>query len=108
MEEINSKNSTKDLSIVNIVDYLNNHLDQKVLKIADFWDADNFAIGLLLSNILIYISTWDFRSLDLKEMKYYVEFELINLETLETVKTLKSIPKISKEQLLLEIKYLAK
>ena len=42
--------------------------------ITDFWDADNFALGIIKRDKLIYISTWDFKEFH-GGIKCYAEFE---------------------------------
>lgn len=54
----------KDISIQNIVRHLQSKLGVDNIIINDFWDADNFAIGLTDKDHknLVYISTWKKRS----------------------------------------------
>jgi len=61
------------------------------------------AIGLKRKQKVIYISTLNFKDRDLEDMKYYVEFELIDEETLETKELIKEIDEINADDLLREI-----
>jgi hypothetical protein len=49
-----------------------------IFLIPNFWDGDKCAIGLIIDDKLIYISTWEYRLESNKNMKYYIEVELID------------------------------
>ena len=55
MEGLKSKNKT----IQDIVDIINQIFGYDYFSVVDFWDADNCAIGLKRDEKLIYISNWD-------------------------------------------------
>lgn len=110
MEEISLEN--KDVSIIAIVKRIINHfgegffetyLSDNKEKLIDFWEADLFAIGLKRKQKVIHISTWDFKDRDLRNMKYFVDFELVDEETLETKERIKEIDEIGEEDLLKQI-----
>lgn len=73
-------------------------------KLVDLWEADLLAIGLKRKQKVIYISIWDFKDRALEDMKYFVEFELIDEETLKQKERVKEINGISADDLLQEIK----
>jgi hypothetical protein len=111
MEELNLE---KDISIITIVKRIISHFGEGFFetyisdheeKLIDFWEADLLAIGLKRKQNVIYISTWNFRDRDLEDMKYFVEFELIDEETLEQKECVKEIDGISGDDLLREIKH---
>lgn len=83
---------SKEISIITITKRIINHfgegffetyLSDNEEKLIDFWEADMLAIGLKRKQKVIYISTWNFRDRGLENMRYYVEFELVDEETLE-------------------------
>jgi hypothetical protein len=110
MEEISLRN--KDISIVKatvrILEYFGwsffeRYQSDGYLKLIDFWEDDLFAIGLKRKQKVIYLSAWDFRLNILDNMRYYVEFEIIDAETLEPIEIIKEFSEISLEDLLKEI-----
>jgi hypothetical protein len=62
----------KDKTIKAIVRHLQDNLGVDNIVIKDYWDADNFAIGLTNKEDknLVYISTWQ-----KKNNEYFVELE---------------------------------
>lgn len=111
MEEISLEN--KDSSIITIVKRVINHFGEGFFetyfsgdeeKLVDFWEADLFAIGLKRKQKVIHISTLNFKDRDLDDMKYYIEFELIDEETLEQTESVKEIDGVNADDLLQEIK----
>jgi len=105
---------SKDISILAIAKRIISHfgdgffetyLSGNKEKLIDFWEADEFAVGLKRKQKVIYISTWDFRDIDLESMKYFVTFELIDEKTREQTDRVKEIDEINEEDLLQQIKW---
>jgi hypothetical protein len=101
----------KDISINKVVGKLLEYFGQDTFErntlnnkheFIDFWEGDLFAIGLKKQEKVIYISTYGFDSQE--DMKYYVEFELIDNTSLETLEVVKQLDGISLENLIQEIK----
>lgn len=72
-------------------------------RIVDFWDADNFALGILRGDKLIYVSTWDMNNESSAEILCYVEFERENGNNDIPYTLIKKIQKISVNELIKEI-----
>lgn len=103
----------KDISINKVVVKLLDYFGQDTFErknlnnkqeFIDFWEADLCAIGLKKQQKVIYISTWAYRFNSQEDMKYYVEFELIDNTSLETLEVVKQLDGISLEYLIQEIK----
>lgn len=73
------------------------------LYLIDFWEDDLCAIGLKKDNKVAHISTWDYQSNDMSDMKYYVDFELIDATSLETLFTEKEFNEIKEKDLIKEL-----
>lgn len=93
----------KEESILTIYNAIINELGIDYFEKTDFWDSDNYAIGLKKEEKNIYISTWNFRNLDATLMKYYAEFEIIDVMSLETLETKKILDAATKEELVEEV-----
>lgn len=119
MEEKNLKN--KDISIQTIVkkildyfgqDYFERCTTENGVQLIDFWESDLFAFGLKINEKSIYISSWDFiknNQLNFTknnqlDMEYYVEFEIIDIETFETLQSINVFQRINAENLIKELK----
>ena len=119
MEEKNLKN--KDISIQTIVkkildyfgqDYFERCTTENGVQLIDFWESDLFAFGLKINEKGIYISSWDFiknNQLNFTknnqlDMEYYVEFEIIDIETFETLQSINVFQRINAENLIKELK----
>ncbi len=83
--------------------FFETYIEENETKIVDYWEGDLCAIGLKKDNKVVYISTWDFRFYKPDKMKYYVDFETININTLETLEVVKNLDKINEEILLNEV-----
>ncbi|MFY7733949.1 MAG: hypothetical protein ACOVSR_10755 [Bacteroidia bacterium] len=83
--------------------FFETYFEENETKIVDYWEGDLCAIGLKKDNKVVYISTWDFRFYKPDKMKYYVDFETININTLETLEVVKNLDKINEEILLNEV-----
>jgi hypothetical protein len=93
----------KEKNIRVIYDAIIHELGIDYFEKIDFWDSDNYAIGLKKEEKIIYISTWNFRNLDAASIKYYAEFEIIDLTSLETLETKKILDAATKEELVVEV-----
>lgn len=107
MEEINLKNKHESINnifneIVSILgyDYFDHYLENETNFVIDFWEDDLHALGLKKGDKVAYISTWDFRDLSIKEMRYYIELEIIDTESLEEVSKVKEITNLSEAELI--------
>lgn len=78
-------------------------IEENEIKIVDYWEGDLCAIGLKKDNKVVYISTYNFRFNKPDKMKYYVDFETIDINTLETLEVVKTLDKINEENLLNEV-----
>ncbi len=111
MEEKNLKN--KDVSIQIVVkkifdyfgqDYFERYTAENALQLVDFWESDLFAIGLKFDEKIIYISSWGFIKNNQLDTEYYVEFEIIDIETLDTSQSINVFQRINAENLIKELK----
>ncbi|PWV55600.1 hypothetical protein [Chitinophaga sp. S165] len=93
----------KDTKLLNIYDEICAVFGSDFFSLPDFWDGDNFAMGLINHNKLIYISAWDGRDCPEDEMKYFAEFEIIDMITSETITTEKSLEGIGENELIKEM-----
>ncbi len=93
----------KDSKVINIYDAVCSVFGDDYFFLPDFWDGDNFAIGLLNRNRLIYISAWGCRECPDNDMKYYAEFEIIDAITSETITTVKKLEGLSENALIKEM-----
>lgn len=111
MVEKNLKNKDASIQIIvnKILDYydagyFDEYYSNGLPRIVDFWEADLFAVGLKKKEKSIYISSWDYRSNSISNMLYYVEFELIDIDTFDTKHVIKKISGINADSLVKEIK----
>ena len=100
MEDLQNK---KDDTIIRIYKSIEERFGLNYFQHVDFWNADLFAIGLKKGSKLIYISTWDFKSLSIGNMKYYLEFEIVDEISSQTKRTYKTYSGVTQEILLHEI-----
>lgn len=85
-------------------DYFERYTTENVLQLVDFWESDLFAIGLKFNEKSIYISSWDFIKNNQLDTEYYVEFEIIDIETLDTSQSINVFQRINAENLIKELK----
>lgn len=90
-------NLHKDKSIINLLEKLFTKFDNSNFSIADFWDADLFAIGIQDSqskNYLIYISTY-------KKLngRYFIEVEKAKEKETNNISVVEKFNDINFEQL---------
>jgi hypothetical protein len=93
----------KDKSIQYILNIITETFGANYFVLVDFWEGDNYAIGLRKNEKLIYISTWNFKDSIENSPQFYAEFELINQITFKTIKIEKRLNNLSKEELVEEI-----
>lgn len=93
----------KDKTIISIYKYISQILGASFFELPNFWDADNFAIGLKKNDKLIYISTWNHKNRPDNDMRYYVELEFIDENTNETKNKYKHLDNVKKETLIDEV-----
>lgn len=94
----------KDQSIVYIYNLIVEMLGKDAIESVDFWEADLFATGFKKKDKLVYVSTWGGRDCAQEDMKYYVEFEVIDEVTSETQSVSKVLKDVSEEVLLKEVR----
>ncbi|MCK7556339.1 hypothetical protein MKQ70_15480 [Chitinophaga sedimenti] len=94
----------KDTAILNILEAIQKSFPTDFWTPTSFWDADNHAVGLLHKSKLVYISNWDFRTLPPDEMRYYAEFEKIDMESQEARGTEKILKGITQTELIDEMR----
>lgn len=83
--------------------FFETYIEENETKIVDCWEGDLCAIGLKKDNKVVYISTYNFRFYKPNKVKYYVDFETIDINTLETLEVIKTLDKIDEENLLNEV-----
>lgn len=83
--------------------FFETYIEENETKIVDYWEGDLCAIGLKKDNKVVYISTYNFRFYKPDKMKYYVDFEMIDINTLETLEVVKNLDKIDEENLLNDV-----
>ncbi len=93
----------KEESILTIYNAIIHELGIDYFEKIDYWDGDNCAIGFKREEKIIYISTWNFRNLDATLMRYYAEFEIIDVISLETLETKKILNAATKDELVAEV-----
>lgn len=93
----------KDKSIVTIINLITDKFGSDYFEPLDFWDADAFAIGFKKGNKLVYVSSWDFRLEEEVNMKYYVEFEILNENTTDTKEVYRIFKGVGSNDLITQI-----
>ncbi|UYQ91179.1 hypothetical protein MKQ68_13875 [Chitinophaga horti] len=93
----------KDTAILNIVEAIQKAFPTDFWTATSFWDEDEHAVGLVRKSKLVYISNSDFSALPADDMRYYAEFEHIDMESLEK-RPEKTFERITKEQLINEMR----
>jgi len=88
--------------------FFETYIEENETKIVDYWEGDLSAIGLKKDNKVVYISTYNFRFYKPDKMKYYVDFETIDINTLETLEKVKTLDKTDEENLLNEVVFFFK
>jgi len=94
----------KDKSIKIVWNEIVSFFGSGYFRIVDYWEADNFAIGIIRDNKLIYISTWELNKEPDSEILCYTEFEILNGKEQIPYKLEKRIDEISISKLIIEIK----
>jgi hypothetical protein len=93
----------KDKSIQYIINIITETFGANYFALVDFWEGDNYALGLRKNEKLIYISTWNFKDCPENEPLFYIEFELVDSTTFSTLKIEKMLNGVNKSELISEI-----
>ena len=91
---------SKCLPIRHFIEAINKTFGENYFLLSDFWDADDYAVGLRKDEKLIYISNWDFRNCSKGNERFYSEFELIDSTTFETKEVIKKLKGLTQDELI--------
>jgi hypothetical protein len=94
---------SKCIPIKNCIQSIIKIFGENYFLISDFWDADDYAVGLRKDEKLIYISNWDFKHCSKGKARFYSELELIDPTTFETKEVIKKLKGLTQDELIKEI-----
>jgi hypothetical protein len=92
----------KDITIIKIIEKLKLIINFNLLKVIDYWEADQCAIGLIKENKIVYIST--FNHTENKKMMYDFDLEIIDENDNEKFVVIRASRNASEDELVREIK----
>ena len=102
----NFKQMQKDKTILNLIEKLKSVTNFTLLEFVDYWDADLCAIGLKKRDRLVYISTYNYVSNNLKndEISYDFDFEIIDESNKENLNVVRRGRNVSEAEFINEVK----